>query len=277
MSMDLHVHTTASDGTDTPAQVVDLAVKNGLTAIAITDHDTFSGVGPALEVGLRQGLTVIPGIELSAEDEALDIHILGYLPDVTEPRLLSKIAQLRQQRRQRIEQMTAKLKAIGLPVSPERVLALAGAGAAGRPHLAAAMLEAGLVADVKEAFDRYIGKGCVAYVPRFKITPAEAIAMLKNAAGIPVLAHPGHQSSGAPDHLLPVLVKAGLMGIEAGHPAHSPEQIAHYREFGRANGLIITGGSDYHGLARKKDHCLGRISAPDTVLAELRERQNNYH
>ena len=273
MSIDMHVHTTASDGTDAPEQVVALALQNGLTGIAVTDHDTFAGVGQAIAAGVKRGLEVIPGIELSAEDEETDLHILGYLPDMAAPRFLDKIALMRRQRRKRIEQMVERLNDIGLHLNLERVLAFAGAGAAGRPHLAAAMLEAGLVADIREAFEKYIGKGCPAYVPRHKITPAEAIKLILEAKGVPVLAHPGHKTSGAPDEIIPELVRAGLMGIEAGHPVHSPEMIEHYLAMGEKYALIITGGSDYHGLKRKKDHFLGLISAPDTVLAEMRERK----
>ena len=267
MSIDMHIHTTASDGADTPARVVALAVKTGLTAIAITDHDTFSGVEPATAAGLERGLMIIPGIELSAEKDGSDVHILGYMPDMNDTRLLDKIAMFRRQRGGRIGQMVNKLSDIGLNVELERVLAIAGDGAAGRPHLAAAMVEAGLVSDIKEAFNKYIGKGLKAYVPRYKITPAEAVQMIRQARGIPVLAHPG---SGVAGKIIPELTEAGLLGIEACHPSHSTSLTKHYLELGKRHGLIITGGSDYHGLERKKGHCLGMISVPDSVLEEMR-------
>ena len=263
MSIDMHVHTTASDGADTPEQVVRLAASTGLMGIAITDHDTFSGVEPAVAAGMDCGIEVIPGIELSAEEEGSNVHILGYLIDMTDSVFIGRITEFRRQRRNRIEKMVNKLRESGLNVDMGRVLGIAGNGSAGRPHLAEAMFEAGLVADRGEAFTKYIGKGCVAYVPRYKLTPVEAVDMIKQAGGIPVLAHPG---SGVAGQIIPKLIKAGLMGIEAGHPSHSYDLFRYYTEIGRKQNLIITGGSDYHGLERKKDQHLGMISTPDNIL-----------
>jgi len=168
--------------------------------------------------------------------------------------------------------MVEKLWDIGLELDADRVSAIAGNGSAGRPHLAVAMLEAGLVTDIGEAFIKYIGKGCVAYVPRYKITPEEAVRLIKHAGGIPVLAHPGNSIAG---QIIPELVAVGLMGIEAGHPSHSLDLIKHYTEIGNKYNLVITGGSDYHGLERKKGQHLGLISAPDSVLKEMIKRKNS--
>jgi len=268
--MDLHVHTTASDGADSPEEVVFAARKIGLSAIAITDHDTFAGVDPATAAGDTCGLLVIPGIELSAEYQQSEVHILGYLPDMTDKEFKEKLSLFQTYRLQRIQRMVAKLQEMGATLTMERVLEIAGGGAAGRPHLAAAMVENGMVDHIGQAFRDFIGKDCPAYIPRYKITPHEAIKLIRQAKGIPVLAHPGLSQAGP---LVPELVDEGLLGIEAFHPAHSPEMAHYYQRIGRQHNLIITGGSDYHGLERKKGHHLGMLSVPDRVLDEMVARK----
>jgi len=268
LSIDLHVHTTASDGTDSPEQVVLAAKKIGLGAIAITDHDTFAGIQPATEAGQKCGLKVIPGIELSTEYHQLEIHILGYLPDMSDKALVERIAQFRAYRVKRMEKMVAKLRKLGLPVELDRVLEIAGNGAAGRPHLATAMLESGIIDNANAAFTEYIGKKCVAYVPRHQITPKDAILLIRQAHGIPVLAHPGSSNASS---LIPELIEAGLVGIEAYHPAHSWELSEYYRKMGENHNLIVTGGSDYHGLERRKGFRLGMYTVPDQVFCKMQE------
>lgn len=271
MPVDMHVHTTASDGMDSPVEVVAYAKRIGLKAIAITDHDTLEGIKPALAAGYTYGVEVVPGIELSAETDGEETHILGYLLDRDNKLFLEKISLFRHYRVQRIEQMVMKLQEMGLPIVLDKVMTIAGAGSVGRPHLAAAMVEAGVVADLVEAFDKFIGKECPAYVPRYKLTPAEAVQLIRQARGVPVLAHPGINESGK---LIPELLEKGLLGIEAYHPAHSLELSVYYHRLGEEYGLIVTGGSDYHGLGHKKDRRLGMVTVPEAVIQEIRNKIN---
>ncbi|MDF9407428.1 MAG: DNA polymerase III PolC [Pelotomaculum sp. PtaB.Bin013] len=270
MPVDMHVHTSASDGTDSPVEVVARAKEIGLEAIAITDHDTVEGIKPAMEAGHVFGIEVIPGIELSTESNEEEIHILGYLLDITDKEFLKTISLFRSYRLKRVEQMVGKLQKLGLPVVMDRVMAFSGTGSVGRPHLAAAMVEAGVVNDLAEAFDKFIGKGCPAYVPRYKIEPAEAVQLIRKANGLPVLAHPGLSYS---SKSILELVQKGLIGIEAYHPSHSRELSEYYRKLGEEYNLIITGGSDYHGVGHKEGQGLGMVTVSYAVLQEMKNRK----
>jgi len=266
----MHVHTTASDGIESPAEVVARARVIGLEALAITDHDTLEGIEPAIVAGHLHGVEVIPGIELSTEDNGKEIHILGYLMDLSNQEFIDKISLFRQYRIKRIKKMVIKLKELGFPVEMERVMAISGTGSVGRPHLAAEMVEAGVVADITEAFDKYIGTGCPAYVPRYKVKPVEAVQLIRKAKGIPVLAHPGLSNS---SELIPDLVQVGLIGLEAYHPAHSRELSAYYCRLAEKHSLIITGGSDYHGTGHKEGRDLGMATVSYAVLQEMKNRR----
>jgi hypothetical protein len=268
MRADLHIHTTCSDGTKSPEEIVSLAKSIGLAAIAITDHDTLEGVEPAVTAGRRLNLEVIPGIELSAECDSGEIHILGYLIDLNQQEFLDKLSLFRQGRIDRMKKMIDKLRDHGLEVQFNRVLEISGSGSLGRPHLAAALLETGAIKSTQEAFDRFIGNGKPAYVPRFKLSPEEAIQLIRAAGGVPVLAHPGMiESTPTPDEL----ITAGLAGLEAYHPAHSRELSAYYVRLARAKGLIITGGSDYHGPGHTGRCRLGSDTVPCEVVSDLRK------
>jgi len=264
----MHVHTTASDGMDSPVEVVASAKKLGLKALAITDHDTLEGVEPALKAGHDYEIEVIPGIELSTEANGEETHILGYLLELASKEFLETISLFRNYRIKRIEQMVVKLQMMGFPVVMDRVMAISGTGSVGRPHLAAAMVEAGVAANLTEAFDKYIGRGCSAYVPRYKIEPAEAVQLIRKANGVPVLAHPGLGNS---SKLIPELVPKGLAGIEAFHPAHSRELSEYYYRLAEKYNLIATGGSDYHGLGHKEGRSLGMVTVSYAVLQEMKD------
>ncbi|MFS0727752.1 PHP domain-containing protein [Paenibacillus sp. 1P07SE] len=245
---DLHVHTNASDGLLSPASVVRRAQRAGLAAIAITDHDTMAGVREALQEGKRSGILVIPGVEISTSWDGKDIHVLGYAPDWQEERWQERLRGLRAGRMQRNERIVAKLAELGVQITMAEVLAAAGKSGldetVGRPHIAAVLLEKGVVASMREAFDRYLADGAAAYVAVPKVTPFTAVEWIKEAGGISSLAHPGLYRE---DRLIRPLVEAGLDGIEVSHPDHSPEQEAQYRTLAEEYGLIATGGSDFHG------------------------------
>lgn len=269
MAADLHIHTTSSDGGCTPEEIVRMAKNIKLEAVAITDHDTLEGIGQAMEAGRTIGIEVIPGIELGSYSQGEEIHILGYLVELHNRSLLAKLEYLRETRVYRMERMVEKLQELGFPVSMKMVADISGSGSVGRPHLAAALVGIGAVETVFEAFERYIGAGRPAYVPRYKMEPAEAVNLIKTAGGAPVLAHPGLNNS---EHILGDLIKAGLAGIEADHPSHSAEQSNYFKHLARQKGLIATGGSDYHGPRHKEGSRFGIVTVSCKVVEELKKR-----
>lgn len=269
MQVDLHVHTTASDGTATPVEIVVMAKSLGLGAIAITDHDTLEGIEIALDVGRLYKIEVIPGIELGSEYQGEEIHILGYLVELHNREFLDKLTLFQDTRVHRMEKMVNKLQELGFPIALDRVLEISGSGSLGRPHLAAALVEAGIVKTTSEAFDRYIGSGRPAYMPRYKLEPVEAVRLIRAAGGVPVLAHPGLNNSA---RLVEELIEAGLAGLEAYHPAHSWEQASYYHRLAVKHGLIVTGGSDYHGPSHKAGCRLGSDTVPHSVIDELKKK-----
>jgi predicted metal-dependent phosphoesterase TrpH len=265
--VDLHIHTTASDGVLSPAQVVRVAIDKGLEAIAITDHDTTDGVDQAVAAASGERLEVIPAIELSAEEGRREVHILGYYIDHRDQTLQERLTVLRRARRERAWKMVKKLEATGTPVSWERVLEIAGdTSAFGRPHIAKALLERGYVRSVNEAFDRYIGLRGPAYVRRYKLTPAEAVKMITDAKGLPVLAHPRGQ-----EDVVPKLSALGLVGLEAYYPSYSDEERELLARLAAKHDLIATGGSDFHGYnGGDAAHSLGEMPVPLESLKRLR-------
>jgi 3',5'-nucleoside bisphosphate phosphatase len=264
---DLHIHTAFSDGTDTPESVVGKAARAGLSAICITDHDSVSGVEAAISEGKRQGIEVLAGIELTAEQDGSELHMLGYLIDHRDPRLQGRLAGLQANRIERIFEMLKKLADLGISMSPEAVFALSGNGTVGRLHLARAMVNEGVVGSVYEAFNKYIGDRGPAYVAHFRLSPADAIALIRGYGGIPVLAHP---YSLRKDELIPGLAEAGLRGLEVYYPEHSQSMINFYLGLTRRLNLLATGGSDYHGSA-KPDVELGEIKVPYELVELLRQ------
>jgi 3',5'-nucleoside bisphosphate phosphatase len=269
--IDLHTHSTASDGTFPPREVVRLAQERGLKAIALTDHDTIDGLQEAVAAGQEFGLEVIPGVEISAQYFQGSMHILGYFLNYDNELLAQRLAVLKQARKDRNPQIIAKLNKLGIPLTMEQVEAISGGGQVGRPHIARALYQGGYVRSLQEAFDVYLGNHGLAYVSKFRFPPEEAIAMIRDVQGVPVLAHPftlGLHTSETLRPLLEELMALGLAGLECYYPEHSPVQEALYLSLARDLGLLITGGSDFHG-DNKPEVSLGRISCQPLLVYDL--------
>lgn len=264
---DLHLHTVFSDGAFTPAQLVSASSSCGLSAIAVVDHDTVDGVSPALAIAQEKDIEVIPGIELTAEYQGLEIHILGYLIDIKNAVLLEKLMALKKNRIERIYKMVDKLKAMKVALKPEMIFDLAKHGTVGRLHVARAMVKEGLVNSIAEAFRKYIGDNCEGYVLGFRLSPQEAIALIKQAGGIPVLGHPYTIRK---DTLVLEIIGYGIMGLEVYYPEHSQAMVNYYLGMAQKYNLLVTGGSDFHGDA-KPNVKLGSIK----ILYELVEKLKN--
>ncbi len=249
MRIDLHAHSSASDGTDAPALVMRHARAAGLDVVALTDHDTVAGHAEAVEA-LPAGLTLVPGAELSCVWEGISLHLLAYLFDPVDETLAAELALLKDDRDRRAREMVARLNALGVEIAYDRVLALAGGGAVGRPHVARAMIEAGVVPDVPSAFtDEWIGSEGRAYVDKYALDPCRAVGLVDAAGGVAVFAHPGASKRGRtlPPEAVEALAAAGLAGLEVDHPDHDPETRERLRAQARALGLLTTGSSDDHG------------------------------
>ncbi len=267
MSADLHLHTTFSDGTDSPETVVEAAQAAGLKTIAITDHDTLAGIGPAERRGREIGLEIIPGIELTTETAETEIHILGYFIERDNQALAAALAKIQKGREERVCQICEKLNGLGIDLSPEKVFALAGHRDAGRPHIARALIENGAVSNFKEAFNRFLGFKGPAYVSHYKLSAAEAIKLVLAVKGLPVFSHPGVSKC---DDLIPELMSDGLLGLEVYYSGHNQGQTQHYRELARKYGLVVTGGSDYHGSLNGRESSLGLFTIPDELVEKLK-------
>ncbi|QMV40275.1 PHP domain-containing protein [Cohnella cholangitidis] len=247
---DLHTHTTASDGMFRPAENVRLAKEAGLSALAITDHDTIAGVEEALAAGREYGITVIPGMELSTSADGKDIHILGYGISTEDSVLLSRLQAQRNVRNRRNEEILNKLAELNMHVSLEELEAAAGKsrledGSIGRPHIAQVLVDKGYVADKREAFERLLGEGKPAYASLTRIAPTEAIRWIHEAGGIAIIAHPGLYGD---DDLVLTLLDSGADGLEAFHSDHDERMEQRYAEWAENRGKLVTGGSDFHGV-----------------------------
>ncbi len=266
--VDLHIHTTASDGKFTPAEIVRQSWEAGLSYISICDHDSIEGIMPAM-TAMRScpGLTVLAGVEINTDIPAGELHLLGYLFDYQNQELQDNLFRLRNSRIERARKMIGKLRGVGLRIDYERVEELAAGGSLGRPHIAQALLEKGFVNNFREAFLKYIGRGCPAYVERDKITPVEAVQLIKKSGGIPVLAHPLTTDNYA--ELIQELIPAGLKGLEAYYNNYTPEQVQAIITVAEKNNLITTGGSDYHGLDSLNELPLGSVEVPLETATRL--------
>ena len=264
---DLHIHTTFSDGTFSPEEVVKHAQKTGLSCIAICDHDVIDAIDPALKAAKEYGIEVIPGVELTAEKKGCELHILGYYIDWRNKAFNKRLAEMCRQRQKRIVDMVDKLKAHGVTINPEEVLKLSGRGSVGRLHLARVLYEKGYVTAVDEAFKTYIGNGRPCYVGRINLTPEEAIDEILRVGGIPVLAHPGVMGK---DEFIPSYVKRGLRGIEVYHTDHPPATARHYEELARQHNLLVTGGSDCHGFGKGRI-LMGSITVSYELVEKLKD------
>jgi len=273
--VDLHTHTTASDGSLTPRELVHLARETGLAAVAITDHDTVDGVEEALATGRELGFDVAPGVELSTDFRGRTIHVLGYLLDHRHPFLLDRLAWARQQRNERNGRMIARFQELGIDITLAEVMAKAGGQVIGRPHFAAVLVEKGVVADMNEAFDVYLKRDGKAYLPKIRFQHEEALAMIRRAGGLPVLAHPMliRWTPLELDDAIGELQEKGLVGVETLYTQHNPAQVLILLDIAKRRGLLTTGGSDFHGN-NKHNVALGRgagdLAVPAAWLAALR-------
>jgi len=266
-SADLHLHTNHSDGYYSPAEILEKAHGQGISALAIVDHDEISALGEAREHGERLGIEVLTGVELSVTFRNYDLHILGYCFDPRSSQLLEHLDLFRKERVSRARRMVEKLAEMGMPISFQAVMKKAGQGSVGRPHIANVLVEDGFVSSFQEAFNKYIGNNKPAYVDKYKIDAVTAFGMIKSAGGVSVVAHPGIQLN---DDDLFELIKLGVEGIEVIHPKHNEERRAYYAEIAAANALLQTGGSDFHG-GYKGDDSIGKYNIPYETVEELKK------
>lgn len=243
--IDMHVHTTASDGQFQPAEIVRMADKLGLSGVAITDHDTIAGVAEAQTAALEQGIKLLPGIEISTVAEGKQIHVLGYFTNNEDKQWLERISKLGATREQRNELLIERLNELGIPITMEEVIAVSGdKGSIGRPHFAQVLITRGVVESKQQAFDEYLGENGKAFVITMRIHPTDAFQWIKEAGGVAVLAHPGIYDD---DELVERLLAAGPDGVEINHSDHTPDQVKLYSELAVKYNLITTAGSDFHG------------------------------
>jgi predicted metal-dependent phosphoesterase TrpH len=264
--IDLHTHTRASDGQDTPAELVANAHAQGISILGVTDHDTVDALDEVQREADAVGITLIPGVELSTTVERAEVHVLGYFVDPDDESLRGRLGELAQARVRRVRLMIERLHDLGYDIDGDAVLAEADEGSIGRPHVARALIDIGAATDVSDAFDRFLKIGRPAYIPRDPFSPEDAVGLLVEHNAIPVLAHP--YSTKDIEGILKRLVPAGLKGFETYYAEYTPEQHAELRAFADAWNLIPTGGSDYHGAGFREGRVLG--SAP--VPAEVGER-----
>jgi 3',5'-nucleoside bisphosphate phosphatase len=267
-NVDLHIHTKLSDGTHWVQEIISMALEKKLKAISITDHDCMDAYPFAEQEGSRIGLEVIPGLELSSEMDGVDIHILGYYIDIYNSSLISKLKELKQARYLRAEKIVKNLNRQGIDLRFETVLNIAGDAAIGRPHIAAALLKEELVYSFREAFEKYIGYESLAYVKKLSIKPAEVFQLIRQAGGIPVLAHPGVTKV---DKRIPQFVKDGLLGLEVFHSEHTPDQEREYLHFCKKHGLAFSGGSDFHNGNQNKSE-VGSQKVPYSAVESLKDK-----
>jgi hypothetical protein len=270
--IDLHTHSVRSDGTNTVTENVALARERGLAGIAITDHDTTAGLEEADAAAAGTDLLIVPGIEFSAEHDGASLHVLAYWIDPADPELVAELQRLTDTRFRRGELMVEKLQALGYNISFERVREIAGSELVARPHIAQAMVEAGIVPTEKDAFDRFISDGGPAYVPKHALAPLDALALIRDAGGVCVLAHPAmwKGTGSVPDQLIEQMAEGGMGGLEVDHPDHDPDQRAHYRALAGRLNLVPTGASDCHGA--RYGYRLGAETTPVELVDELRSR-----
>ena len=272
--IDLHMHTTASDGRCTPEELVQQAFAKGIRTMAVTDHDTMAGVGPAAHAATRLGMTCIPGIEITSVHGGKDVHVLAYFLPELSAELTDLLAEQRRNRRQRAQTIAERLAAAGAPID---VAALRAAGEAlggtslARPQIAQALIAAGHVSTVAEAFEKYLHEDGPAYVPHRGASPAEVVALIVAAGGVASLAHPGYTKK---DEVIGGLVAAGLDAIEAYHSSHDAATTARYLAMAQHYGLAVSGGSDYHGEGTRRSEFFGVVNLPEEAFTLLLERRD---
>lgn len=269
--VDLHLHTDFSDSTLSVAELVQVAVNAGLSAIAITDHDCVEGIEPAKEEAKKFDLEIIPGIELTAEKDGKEVHILGYFIDYHDESFLKKLEKIKVIREKRIFDMVEKLKELGVDdIEAQDVFDLSGMGTVGRAHLASILKKKGWVSSVSEAFRKYIGNSSPAYVGKFNMTPEQAIKTILDVGGLPVFAHPHNPRE---DNLILEFVGYGLMGLEVYYPGYPESIIKHYTNLATKYGLLLTGGSDFHGDV-KEGSIIGIPRVSYDLVEKLKQAKN---
>lgn len=266
---DLHTHTYHSDGTRSPKEVVDVALAHGIEILAISDHDNLAAYYEIQPYAISRGVTLIPAIELSCGYEGIDVHVLAYAFDAHDEHIDKRLRGFRDTRQQRGHAIVERLRSLGYPIAPDRVDQLAAGGAVGRPHVARALVEAGHVASVSEAFDKLLGSGKPAYIDKERFEIEEAVALIRNAGGVTSIAHPTLY----PDHsrLVPILLDAGIDAVEVLHPQVDENHRHRYANLARFRGKFTTGGSDDHGTV-KTSETLGTIKVPETMIGPILER-----
>jgi predicted metal-dependent phosphoesterase TrpH len=263
---DLHLHTQFSDGTFTPEELVLRAQQNGLACIAVTDHDSVEGCARAAVACAAVQMDFVPGAELTAEHNDIEVHILGYFLDITDEKFLARIAKFQSVRQNRIHEMVAALNKLGIPLKAESVFALANCKSPGRPHVARTLVKENLIGSLDEAFERFLKKGRPAWVPKTKMSALEAVELIHRAGGLAVIAHPGLNRS---DDIIPDLVDAGMDGIECFHTKHSTVMSERYLEIADKYHLLVTGGSDCHGFS-KKAPLIGTVKLPYEHVEQMK-------
>jgi hypothetical protein len=268
---DLHLHTKFSDGTFTPEELVLRAQQNGLACIALTDHDSVEGCARAAKACATVKMDFIPGAELTAEHDDVEVHILGYFLDITDEKFLARIGTFQTVRQNRIHEMVAALNKLGIPLKAESVFALANCKSPGRPHVARTLVKENLIGSLDEAFERFLKKGRPAWVPKTKMSALEAVELIHRAGGLAVIAHPGLNRS---DDIIPDLVDAGMDGIECFHTKHSTVMSERYLEIADKYHLLVTGGSDCHGFS-KKQPLIGTVKLPYEHVEQMKAAREN--
>jgi hypothetical protein len=267
--VDLHSHTTASDGALAPRELVRLAARNRVRVLAVTDHDSTDGLPEAIDEATRHGIEIVPGLEINTDVPGAEVHVLGYYVDWEADWFQDFLREQRAERAARVHRIVERLTELGMPLTADEVFAICQEGSPGRPHVAQAMVNRGYVKSVREAFDRWLRTGGPANVPRRRLTPVDAVAVIRRAGGVPVLAHPGLADR---DALIPELVAAGLAGIETYYPEHSVAQVTAYRAMCDHLHLVATGGSDYHGAHTGRTTTLGTPHIPLAVWENLKAK-----
>lgn len=268
MYADLHLHTNFSDGTYTPEELASHGRRLGFKALALSDHDTVEGCARMAIATAAEGIEFIAAAELTAELDGHELHLLGYYLDTSNERLLRELARFQEVRQNRIREMVQRIQALNVPLKEETVFALANCRSPGRPHVARALVKQGLCHNLDEAFDRFLKKGKPAWVPKCKMSALEAIELIHQAGGVAVMAHPGLNKC---DDLIPALADCGMDGLECYHTKHAWAEAEHYLRMAEQEKLLVTGGSDCHGLSKGKP-LIGGIKLPYWRVEELRKR-----
>lgn len=268
MFADLHLHTNFSDGTYTPEELAGEGKRYELAAMALTDHDTVEGCARMAVACESQGIEFIPGTELTAETNGIELHLLGYCLDLNNQKLLTEINRFQLVRQNRIREMVERLNQLNIPLQAEAVFKIANCRSPGRPHVARALVQAGFCANLDEAFDRFLKMNRPAWVPKVKMSATDAIALVHQAGGVAVMAHPGLNRS---DEIIPDMVASGLDGIECFHSRHSSATVNHYLQMADKYHLLVTGGSDCHGMNKGRP-LIGSIKLPYQHVVKLKEK-----